>query len=379
MADPKESRDDKATATIELPIVGEPKEETPLTVADISDGSFTKQEIEAAKKHGLVVEEAPPVKKPDEKKDDVAATPPAKTTPEVTPEAKSEGDEFILDAEKEQKFQELFGENQTMQKLYHRMKKNRTNRQNAEAERDQALIQKKALEEKTAQLQAELAAAKAKPANAEDDLNLDETIEPVADEGEKPLTRADLDRIEKEKAEQAQREAEQKRGRAADISDRLDEQSEEAKVRYKDFDTVMDLTADLMKNLPTLVPDRREQQKVATKIKNCIDALANADKYDPDQYNGADMAYEIGQLHPKYKAGGTDTIADKGADLTPDKLNRIVNNSQRRSSAALNGGAGRRVISVENLTVEDMAAMPTAEFRKLRKDRPDIVKRLLGE
>jgi hypothetical protein len=374
--DKPQGADKGADATIELPVLEEPTDEKPLTVADISDGSFNKTEIEAAKRHGLVVDN--PIK--DEKK---AEEPPLKTedkAPEPAPKSDDgKSDPFNLDEEKQAKFQEVFGQNQTVNKLYHRMKKERVKRQDLEAERDQILIQKKAAEDKAAELERR-AAEEGRRSPKKDDLDLDELpTGDGADDGEKPLTRTDLAEIEREKAEKAAKEAGERNARLKVVNERLDDQQEDAKLRYKDFDKAMDLAADLMENLETLIPDRREQLRVSTKIRVALNAIANADKFSPDDYNGADMAYEIGLMHPKYKPGGTDQNADQGADLTPDKLNRIATNASRRSSATINGGASRRVVSVDNLTTADLAVMPSDQFRKLRKDRPDIVERLLRQ
>ncbi len=384
MSQKKDGGDASATATIELPFVPELKEEAKPTVAEISDGSFTKDEIEAAKRHGLVVEEP----KKEEKKTE-PEKPEEKSKPEEKPKEepapKPVEDDFKLDEDKEKQFQEIFGENKTVSKLYGRMKKDRTKRQNAEADRDQVLIQKKALEEEREKLRQELEAAKKQPKRTgDDDLNLDDLSGGDAnDRDSKPLTRADLAQIEKEKADRAAQEHSEKTKKAEKLNERLDDFYDDAKVRHKDFDSVLDLTQDVMQNLETLFPDKREQQKVVTKIRTFLDAAANADKYDVDTFNPADMAYEVGQLHPKYKAGGTagdsSDSADQGEDLTPDKLKRIANNASRRTSASINGGAGRRMISVENLTAAELAALPPDEFRKLRKDHPHVVERLLRQ
>lgn len=225
---------------------------------------------------------------------------------------------------------------------------------------------------------------KKKSAGEEDPLNLDGEEggeEGKTDPNKKPLTREDLDKIEKEKNTQADLRAKEHAVRVSELSKALDQQQGEAKERYADFDEALDGVKEILiaanaGELTEMFPDSRERSKIEREAKALLYAYAHADEFESEQFNAADMTYELGKKFPQFgkkppkkdlpnKASGA---GETDADGDPENTRRAIANANRRgSSAALNGG-GSRSVNLEELTHEQAARLSDAQWAKLPKE-----------
>jgi hypothetical protein len=259
--------------------------------------------------------------------------------------------------------------------LYWSQKKARLRAQKAEAE---ASEKSKELEEAKAKIAELEKRPVAKKTDEDDPLNLEGDTKPDADVDprKKPLTMEDLDRIDAEKAAKSEEEAKKRNGRAQVIHDALDDQQAEARERYEDFDNALTLSGEILKRandgtLVELYPDRRKQTSMIQKVHTLLYAFANADKFGSEDYNAADMTYDLAKEHPNYgkkkpNAGGSKP-GETDVDGNPEDVRRAVNNANRRgSSATLNGGGSRRV-ALDELTPEQADRLPDKDWRKLPK------------
>lgn len=355
---------DKQTIEVEDGAAEKPAPDPIPSVDDLTEAGFRKEEIAAAKKHGLVVEEKPEAKPDGEK----PPAEPIKKEP-VTP-AERRAELKVLDEHPEKESEVLPKYSAAEQALYFERKRDKIKRQQAEIERDRVIIQKKAADERVVDLQRQLAAKATEHEDDPLDLDLEGTGRKPDAAADKPLTRGDLDRIDKEKAEKATEEKRELRARAEKLNASLTAQEAGAKARYQDFDQVIHLAEDILKNAATLYADDPAQgELVSLKVQQFITAAASADEFDDKDRTVADIGYELGCLHPKAKERGNaneNGKQDTGEPLPREKINRFINNATKRvSSASMNGGGGRRVVSVDDITVEQASKLTLSEFRKL--------------
>jgi len=352
-----------------------PEETTPAplpTEAELKEGGFSKDEIEKAKKLGKVAEEK---KEPEPKKEE-----PEKKKPEEEPKKAAEKKEEAEpedEPEKDEKEIEKFNANEKA--LYHKAKEQKRLKQLANEERDIA-------ERKVIDLKAKLEENERRWAeyNKETKIERDEEGN-VIDPDDKPLTRKEWLKIQEE--EQGKRSESEKlmaeRRQAITIS--WARQEENAKLEYDDFDQTVGLAKEVMEKANSMFEGKRLKQ-VQMKIREFIESAAQADKFGLSDYNPADMAYDLGKLHPDYgkpkkKAENTSDKTDRNGNggLTPEEMERIEKNANRRgSSASLPGGGGRRIVSAEDITLEDLSRCTPAKYRELRRKYPDKVKELLN-
>lgn len=273
--------------------------------------------------------------------------------------------------------------------LYFDKKKERKKRQNAEAERDQILLQnklyQKELEEskkRIADIEARLSAKPKDKDGKDGDLDFlldDDKPKEGKDANDKPLTHADLERIEKEKAEKAEKERRESKEKALAISRKLDVLQIDAKSRYQDWDAVTDLANEIIKSPEKVFGNNQKQiTKARQKVITLMYMIENVDAFKDGDYNATDVAYEIGQLHPNYKPANSNGSknAERDRTLTPEQLKKIEENSRRTSSASLADGGADETVSVNDITPEQAARLSTAEFQRLPKD---VRERLLKE
>lgn len=389
--------DDKAGATIEIP--EDVKDEVVVPeVAELREAGFREEEIKAAKKHGLVKPEGDK-KNEDEtekaKKEKESAELLKKQEAEKAAKEKEQPPDISallvqLDkVEDERQVHEILNkmgiDKAKDHDFYMEARQNRRKRQTAQAERDRALLELKFQQQKAAELEkriSDLEKGDPKKKSDEDDFVVDEL---TGEKKEKPLTRSDLEKMASEQEEAAKKDYEKKSERARVVMTAVNAQENEAKERYQDFDNVIDaFTTDILKNINALdkifPDDPKTQRKVRTLARQAMMAASNADQIPEGELNAADISYEIGTLHPKFKAGGTPEAGKNGVEADPEKVKKALEESNKsRSSAGLSGGSARRSVSVQDLTVEDVLKLSQSEFARLRKEHPKVVEKLLRE
>lgn len=343
-------------ATVEIVEPAAPVVAEKITLAEAKDSGLSAKEAEMAQKHGVIEKDEP---KPEVKKE-----PAAEKKDEPKPEEKAEEKKPAADAADVPADYNKFSPNEKA--LYWERKKERTKRQRAEAEKELLQLRVKNLEK-------ELAEKKPEPkAPAKDDLNLDDLLddksgkETELDPKDKPLTVADLEKREKDKAESEKSAEAEKAVKAKELRARLSEFEIEAQEKFGDFDEVADLAKDILEKGVALFDGDEDMAELAqARAERALHGMVNAMKWEEGQKTPAEMVYDLGRLHPKYRNRA------KGASEQPvpaEKLERMIENAGKRSSASLPGGNGsRRVVSVDDLTPEEAAKLTPAQYMKLPK------------
>lgn len=297
-------------------------------------GQLSEQEIEMGKNLGMFEEEKPEQepKVDAEVKDDNETV---QSDPE-TVEEKPAIEEDIT-PEKEEALVRDFNANE--KKLYWERKKERIKRQEAQREKELTAIQLSAAKREIELLK------NSQPKSVEDS----EEQEPeVNEDDERIMTVGEFKRMQKAKAE----EAEKTNAQAQAIIKRVEVQEVEAKAKYADYDDVTLLAAEMIKTNPA--------------YRRVLAEAAN----DPNE-NVAEVAYNIGRLHPKY--GKTVEPVKK---TETKQIDRAIKNSEKRvTSASVSGGGGKSAVSEADLSVEDVAKMSPVEYGKLSKDTRDRILR----
>lgn len=370
------------TVVIEEPEVNTP-EATP-TREELRGKGWTKDELDAAEKRGMIKdkeekkEEPKPEAKPDLKVVD-GKTEEGEEKPE---QKKSSLPDFTFQTpEQEKAFLEAFGPGTPQRAMYFRMKNERTARQSERAARERVEKELQETKERLAALE-----KFAQPKEVDEDGN-------IIDPDEKPLTRKQLLEYEKQKQEEAAKKQRELNEQARNLADAQTAQEEYARNVFPDFDSTVELAKDVMKNLEKYVPERWKQAQAIRMIQDLQVAALNADKIDLDDYNAAVIAYEIGKLHPQYgqkadspaKPNGDASDKDgklkdpkkANGSLTPEQMKRIEENTQRRaSSASIQGGGGKRVISAEDVDLATLTKMNYRERQAFREKHPEQYARL---
>ena len=347
-----------------------PEQETPaapakteaMTEAEATKQGLSAAEIKAGKEHGLIIEDKPAKKADKPTKDDKdwdgsedeedaegadegEESEDAEDAEDKTPEDAADED---LDPEEEAKL--IKGYNPNEKRLYWEAKKERLKRQGAQRESEHTKI-------KLAAAEREIAALKkgAKKPDAEGDEDK-EGAEGEEDE-ERVMTVGEFKKMMKEQnAANAQRN---KEAQATIV--RLEQQEAEFKTDHPDFDEVAELAKEMMDKNP-----RYAKMMVASAA-------------DPNE-NTAEFVYNLGQLHPKYKKGGKAKAAEQEEEADPkgkQKVDKAIKNAEKRqSSATVAGGGAKKIVSEDDLTLEEAARLPAASYARLSQKTRD---RLLKE
>lgn len=348
------------------------------TSEDLQAAGWSKKDIETAEKRGMVRGEeekkpaaagvvVPEAEKPEPEKGEAPA--PARKPGSIP------GVDVDLKPEDEKVFLATFGPGSSPRALYFRAKNERHQRQAAE-ERER---QKDA---RIAELEASVRSGKAAP--------------PVeGEEGEdpddQPLTRKALREMRQKEQEEAAKKDQERQQQSTRVKAAQFDQDDFAKEVYgeKEFvHTAGTLAKDLVENIDGLVQEKHVKDKVLALYREFIQAAHNADQYDLDGRNASHIAMEIGMLHPNYgkplesgqpKKTGTSTDPKANGGLTPEKLKRIEENTQRRaSSASLTAGSGKRTMSPEDVDAATFNGWDYKTRREFRDKHPALYAKLRG-
>jgi len=295
------------------------------------------------------------------------------------------------DLSEEDEYKKLQSYSNNEKGLYWKQKKERRKRQEAERLRDEAVTRTRLHEKRIEALKAQLDEIRSgkkgekKPVD-DGDIDLDELLNDNEDGKQKDadsqkddkhyVTKEELELIEQKKNEEEAAKVE----RGKKLAAVLNEQEKEAKSYYKDFDAVTDLAKELFDDPEKFYKgDSRAMQKLSSMVQLMLSTAGKSMDTDQD-YTAADIMYEIGQMHPKYKsgeirkAGGDGKSAENGSGVE-----RMLKNSQKRgSSAAVGSGGGKKFVSVDDITPEQAAILPQREFNKLPEHVQERVLKALG-
>lgn len=299
---------------------------------------------------------------------------------EAVVEKKESVDKVNNVEEKKKSFEEMEKNEKTIgeytkneQALYFKWKSDKKARQEAQAERDLKIVQEKVL-------RAELDKAKEEGSLTIGKLNAinkllngnseDITIEAIQEilaagvkkvnDEDKPLTKADLLSIEKEKEEKAKFEAESNKNFVA----RMNTLEEYGKTKFEDYDDVITSAKEVLDGKAEL-PEVIDRADIARRLVEKI----NDPKNDEDDIS--DFVLGIAKLNPNYGKKSTEVKSDNKSEkkVSSEDIDKIVKNASKGSSSAtVNGGNARRVVSYDNLTIEDAAKLTPEQYMKLPKE-----------
>lgn len=345
-----------------------------FTIDEAKESGLHTAEIEAGKKMGLFKESAKEPKA--EEKEEVKADPKEEEKRKAENSDIRELVDKDLEPEDEAEAVKDFKPNEKA--LYWKFKKEKRSRQRLEAE-VKDLRDKQSSGDKTQavveELRREIAALKA--VKKAEDVEEEGTAE---DDLDRPLTKRELMQLEQKRAEEYRQAQNEQQKRMEATRQRLDEESDKARTRYDDFDRVMELSAEVIKKADEFFPNGNPHRKKAEAVyKRLKYAMENPDQFS-DDYGPADIAYELGELHPRFKSqSAPDSASSSGKQepgLTPDQMERLKRNASRPpASASVSGGAGRRVVSEDDITPDMAVGYSMKEFSKLS---PKTKARLLG-
>ena len=349
------------------------------TREDVKARGWSKAEIESAEKRGMIANP-----KKEEEKKTVAVKAEEKSEPkqeEKVAEAVKVDENagkrnpsgipaYDLTEEQQKALEGILPPGNPMRGIYFRMKNERTARQRLEAELAKERAAREALEAKMKAPQV---------AKAEGD------GEKTEDPEDRPLTIRALRELEAQNAKEAERRAQEVNARAAAVAEAQQAQEEYAREIYPDFDETVTRAKEVIKNIDA-IPEPWKRAKAVKLFRDLQEAAARADSLGLDDYNGAIIAYEIGQLHPSHgkkadeQTNGNALRPEPKANggLTPDKMKRIEENSQRRaSSASVAGGNGRRLVSPDDVSLAELNRMTVGQRLSFREKHPEQYARLL--
>jgi len=344
-----------------------------MTADELKELGFNEKEIESAKEQKLT-------KKVEVKKDELKKVQGEEKKAEVLKEKKDDIKKSVDDdLSPEDEHKKLNSYNDNERALYWETKKNRRKRQEAETARDYALVQLKAKD----QLIAELKSGKVKSEPEPEEKDPLDELDDDAMLTKKDYVALQKSRDDKERKKQEKIEAEQRQQQQV-VSARLQEYEIKGKQDYKDFDKVVSLANDLIANNEKIfsvtqnenesdeeyesrsLTISKKKAKVTKMIRDWFIAVDRGD--DSFGYTPADLAYEIGTMHPDYGKKKEDESKGKEQKMDDAKTEKVIENASRRmSSASVGGGSGKRVVSADELSLRQIAELSEAEFAKLPK------------
>lgn len=257
------------------------------------------------------------------------------------------------------------------QALYFKWKNDKKARQEAQAERDLKIIQEKVLRTELDKSREEgnLTIAKLNAINNllngdPDNITIEAIQEILASgvkkavEEEKPLTKSDLLAIEKEKEEKEKLASEQSKN----FEKKLNDLEEYGKNRFENYEDIITSATEVLSGkceLPKLIDIKNISKQLIEKIND-----PNSDEDDV-----SDFVLEIAKFNPNYGKKKVEPSAKSEKKVSSEDIDKIVKNASKgASSATVNGGNARRVVSHDNLTIEDAAKLTPEQYNKLPKE-----------
>ena len=350
-----------AEETVKVNVGNEEVEETPEAKTereekekkDIQE-NLTPEEIEMAKAQGLLPKES-------EKKEETLE----EKTAREEKEKKAEEDKKNKDGKKidgevkkvgnEPTQEELKKFTRNEKALYWKQKNERIKRQQIENEKTQIQVRLNVLKQKYPEVYSEI--------TGEIDTAIDK---------DKTFTAEEVETREKAQKEKDANEQTANIETAKLLKEKNIIEEQDAKEKYPDFDNVMVLAEKVLQE------QLGKSAKVGRLYKAMMEAAISTDLSDE---TAADIAYEIGKLHPDYKPENVQSD-DKKSEKKDEKqeivdkakINKMIENAGKKvSSAAVGEGSKDNLVSEDDLTLEQAARLTGKEFAKLS---PRTIKRL---
>lgn len=349
--------------------------ELPTREEVIKERGWSAAEADSAEKHGMLRK---PVEKPETpaKPEPVAKAP--VTPAPVVDRRRNVMPEINLTPEVEAKLKEILPPGTNVHAFYVGMKNERAQKQRWRQEAE------------TLKAQLEEARKGARPVEAVPAVDANgDPVDPVLTESgfEKKLR----EMREKERADY-ERQQKEVQARAQIVAEAQEAHEASARASYPDFESTAALAKDLIENLDAHYPAGKERKRVEYLYSQFLDTIKRSHELSEDDFNEADLAYELGKLHPNYGKSSESTPSEATTDgiqpeidpnkanggHTPEKLQRIEKNTQRRvSSAAIPASGAKKTVTASDVTLEMLNRMPSSQRDSFKQKYPDRYRSLL--
>lgn len=307
----------------------------------ISTEGLLPQEIELAKKHGIIPEvnhgkhvneqsvESKPLPVEEEKQKE-----------EVAPEFET--------VEKDESLISKYNSNEKA--LYWKWKSDKRKRQDIQNKYDEIIASNELEKVKDKVAQSKLKRVSDTLKDPNKSLTVDDLLAIINDgdtnnipDDAKTLTVADFKKFEHDKQKIANENEEKLRSE----KERYIQIENLGKAKHKDFTKITELA-----------------QEVASSKKSYLDMLTTAfNNKSIDEDELAEMIIDVARLNPKFKELD---VSAKPEDK--EVVNRAITNANKKtSSAAVGGSTSQRVVSESQLTVEDAAKLSPSQWRNLKE------------
>lgn len=379
---------------VEIPEKNESRKEPQVfNMEDVKD--WSKEEIEMAKEHGLLNEskEPTPEEGKDTPKDGTESKP--KSQPEPVKEERrkeSSGEDWTLTPEQEKILAEKFDKDpdlpsklKNVSAQYWGRKQAIGRAQAAEADRDRFIKENTELKERLGKLEAKL-----------------ETPPPESEEeDDRPMTKKEflnmIQTMRKDEEDARRKISEQTTKERQKRDEALQIQENHAKSNYPDYEKMVGLGIKLVERDETgkfvhpinitNIPEGARKRAVLL-LRQIASAQSRAHEMTISDFTIPEMSYEIGRIASEYmqesEPSGQEPNANSGhaerndGGLTPEDEERIRKNKSRSgSSASVSGSGGRRVVSVDDVTIDDLNSMDTQTFDAFQGKYPQKVDELM--
>jgi hypothetical protein len=181
-------------------------------------------------------------------------------------------------------------------------------------------------------------------------------MEKHVDEDDRPLTRKDLEAIERSKQEE--------QNKVAENQQRIQRKILEAEAYAKA--NISDLTDGAYQTVDEVVALAQEIAAKKPRYLALINQAFNSD--DMSEAEAVDVIIDIARLNKNWG-----TSKKNGEKVNPEADRAIKNADKQKTSASLVGSKGSRVVTYDELTPEDAAKLSADQWSKLPKNVRDRI------
>jgi len=361
---------EKEEETVEIPEEEEQpndggQEEVSFSEESLKEEGWTPEEIDRAKEQGLISKEGKEESKTEESKEE-------KKEGKQEEKKEEKGQEINLDdLDNFEKVHDLYNNDPKLfyqlpkhikglyhnsKGLYKKAKEAEEARKELESKQDFEKVQEAGAKKRLDKIRDRLK----DPDNLPTDRELLELIgeekQAAKDSGEKPLTKADLEEIEKEKEQKQKSEEEQLREQQLKVQQKV------VKAEAYANENIKDLTGGKYESIDPVISLAKEMAEKKQRYGVIIDqAFANEDVSEEDV---VDIIFDVAKINPKWGEEVEGTSKKKDENIV-DRMER--NSKKQKTSASISGGKGSRVISHDDLTPEDAAKLNQKQWDALPK------------
>lgn len=330
-------------------------EQSPVTEESLKEAGLFPDEIEMAKKNGMIVKE--------EKKEEAK---PVEKKAEVIPADELDSFEKLHDLyqTKPEAFYQLPKATRNLyhnsKGLYKKLKEAEEKRKEVESNFEYNKVQDSVSRVKLDRVKERL--------NNPEGITVEELQELIGIEQKlednKPLTRKDLEAIEATKEAEKASKAQKEQTEAQAKQERLNSKVLSTEAYAKE--NIKDITGGIYSNVDDVVKLASEMAGSKPRYSKQInDAFADDNLTESEIM---EVIIDIARLNPSWGKK-----SDKSENNAGNVEKMVKNANKQQTSAILNSGKGSRVVTVDELTPEDASRLSQAEWNKLPRNVKDRI------